>query len=147
MKSNIIEITNLKKSYDKKEIIKGITFAIKRGEICGLVGNNGEGKTTIIRTILGLMKADSGEIKWNMTKNVIGYMPQVCKFIDSKSVEQTLKFFCDLKDYSIDNPLKMCERFHLDRKKKVKMPIINLIHDLIEGKKDKEEMLKFLIQK
>lgn len=60
---NILEVNDLKKSLGKREIIKGISFNIKSGEIFGFLGPNGAGKTTTIRMLVGLIKPTSGEIK------------------------------------------------------------------------------------
>lgn len=60
---NILEVNNLKKTIGKREIIKGITFSIKPGEVFGFLGANGAGKTTTIRMLVGLIKPTSGEVK------------------------------------------------------------------------------------
>lgn len=60
---NVLEVSELKKTLGKREIIKGVSFTIKRGEIFGFLGANGAGKTTTIRMLVGLVKPDSGTIK------------------------------------------------------------------------------------
>lgn len=60
---NVLEVNDLKKSLGKREIIKGVSFSIKAGEIFGFLGANGAGKTTTIRMLVGLIKPDSGTIK------------------------------------------------------------------------------------
>ena len=60
---NIIEIKNLKKKYDDKFELGKIDIAIPKGVIVGLIGENGAGKTTLIKSILNIIKVDSGEIK------------------------------------------------------------------------------------
>lgn len=60
---NVLEVSDLKKSLGKREIIKGVSFTIKSGEIFGFLGANGAGKTTTIRMLVGLIKPDSGTIK------------------------------------------------------------------------------------
>ena len=60
---NVLEVNNLTKSLGKREIIKGISFNIKSGEIFGFLGPNGAGKTTTIRMLVGLINPTSGEIK------------------------------------------------------------------------------------
>lgn len=62
MKNYILEVRNLKKSYDENQVIKGIDFQLESGEILGFVGPNGSGKTTTLKAILGLVKKDQGEI-------------------------------------------------------------------------------------
>lgn len=59
---NMIEVKNLKKSYDKHQVLKGITFTIQEGEVFALLGTNGAGKTTTLECIENLRKYESGEI-------------------------------------------------------------------------------------
>lgn len=58
----LLEISDLRKSYDRVEALKGVSFAVERGEIFGLLGPNGAGKSTTINILLGLILADSGRI-------------------------------------------------------------------------------------
>lgn len=60
---NIIEIKNLKKKYDDKFELGEIDISIQKGVIVGLIGENGAGKTTLIKSMLNIIKIDSGEIK------------------------------------------------------------------------------------
>ena len=60
---NIIEIKNLKKKYDDKFELGKIDIAIPKGVIVGLIGENGAGKTTLIKSMLNIIKIDTGEIK------------------------------------------------------------------------------------
>ena len=59
----MLKITNLRKSFRSKEVLKDVSFEVKKGEIVRLLGNNGAGKTTIINCILKMLKPDSGEIQ------------------------------------------------------------------------------------
>ena len=59
----IIEINNVKKSFNNIKVLDGVTLSISKGEIYGLLGLNGSGKTTLMKIILGLIKKDFGEIK------------------------------------------------------------------------------------
>ena len=65
MNENAISIKNFSLSFGKKKIIDDLSFEIKKGEVFGLLGSNGSGKTSIIRTLLGLYQADSGELLIN----------------------------------------------------------------------------------
>ncbi|TFB19605.1 ABC transporter ATP-binding protein [Filobacillus milosensis] len=58
-----LELKDVKKTISKKEIIKGLSFNVKQGEVYGFIGPNGAGKTTTIRMIVGLMKLSDGDIK------------------------------------------------------------------------------------
>jgi ABC-2 type transport system ATP-binding protein len=59
---NILEVKGVHKKLGRREIIKGISFSIKEGEIFGFLGPNGAGKTTTIRMLVGLIKPDKGSI-------------------------------------------------------------------------------------
>ena len=68
-----IELLNLSKSYEKRQIFKNLSLQIKHGEKVALVGSSGSGKTTLLRLLLGLEEADNGEI--TLTSD-ISYVPQ-----------------------------------------------------------------------
>jgi ABC-2 type transport system ATP-binding protein len=68
--SNVIEVHHLQKSYGQVVAVDGVSFSVQKGEIFGIVGPNGAGKTTTIETIMGLRKADGGQI------SVLGLDPQ-----------------------------------------------------------------------
>lgn len=63
MVEHTIEIVNLHKSMGKKEVIKGLNFSIRKGEVFGLIGPNGAGKTTTIRMMVGLIGITEGEVR------------------------------------------------------------------------------------
>lgn len=60
MKTNIIKAENLKKSYGTLEVLKGVDFTVKRGEIFALLGSNGAGKTTVVKILSTLLRGDGG---------------------------------------------------------------------------------------
>ncbi len=65
MKNSIIQIKEVKKSYKDIEVLKGVDFEVEQGEIFALLGSNGSGKTTMIRIMTTLLKADAGRIVIN----------------------------------------------------------------------------------
>ncbi len=80
-----IQISNLKKYYSKIDAVNGVTFSVNEGEMFGLVGPDGAGKTTTIRVLCGLLNPDSGLInvsglditkKRKHVQNQIGYLSQ-----------------------------------------------------------------------
>lgn len=73
----VLEVNNLSKSLDNKEILKNINLKIFEGEIVGLIGPNGAGKTTLIKTILNLYKPNSGSV-------------QICGYSVKNNLEQAL---------------------------------------------------------
>jgi ABC-2 type transport system ATP-binding protein len=65
MKKNIIEVKNVKKSYKDVEVLKGVDFEVEQGGIFALLGSNGAGKTTMIKIMATLLKADAGSVVIN----------------------------------------------------------------------------------
>ncbi|RUA06723.1 MAG: ABC-F family ATPase [Gammaproteobacteria bacterium] len=72
---NIIEVEGLNKSFDGVEVLKDIHFLFEVGERIAIIGQNGTGKTTLLRTLVGEIEADKGKIKWSENVN-IGYYAQ-----------------------------------------------------------------------
>ncbi|SHF32970.1 ABC-2 type transport system ATP-binding protein [Seinonella peptonophila] len=62
MSNAVISVKGLKKSFKDKEVLKGVDFEVRRGEIFALLGSNGAGKTTTVNILSTLMKLDSGEV-------------------------------------------------------------------------------------
>ncbi|MGL4878583.1 ABC transporter ATP-binding protein [Paraclostridium dentum] len=72
MKKNIIEVKGLKKAYKNVEVLKGVDIEVEQGKIFALLGSNGAGKTTMIRIMATLLKADAGSViinNFNIEKN------------------------------------------------------------------------------
>ncbi len=61
----MIEVEDLQFSYNKKKVVNGVSFNLNSGEILGLLGPNGSGKTTIIKLVGGILKRQGGLIKIN----------------------------------------------------------------------------------
>jgi ABC-2 type transport system ATP-binding protein len=78
----MIQVKNLVKHYARVRAVDGVSFSVGRGEVFGLLGPNGAGKTTIIRTMMDIIKPDSGTIRLldqpvtEATKSRIGYLPE-----------------------------------------------------------------------
>ncbi|MBQ3986151.1 MAG: ATP-binding cassette domain-containing protein, partial [Oscillospiraceae bacterium] len=62
---NAIEIKDLKMNFGKDEVLKGITHSFEKGKVHGIVGNNGSGKTVMMKCICGFLKPTSGTVKVN----------------------------------------------------------------------------------
>ncbi|MCW8813154.1 MAG: ABC transporter ATP-binding protein [Ignavibacteriaceae bacterium] len=109
--NSIIKIENLNKSYDKIVAVNNLNLNINEGEMFGLVGPDGAGKTTTIRILCGLLKPDSGTIeilysdlkkKKKEIQNQIGYLSQKFSLYGDLSVDENIEFFADIhnvKDY------------------------------------------------
>jgi lipopolysaccharide export system ATP-binding protein len=98
---NIIRVNDLKKSFKKRNVVKGVSFYIQEGEVVGLLGPNGAGKTTTFYMIVGFIQADSGTIHLNdeeitpvpMFKRArmgIGYLAQEASVFRKLTVEQNV---------------------------------------------------------
>jgi ABC-2 type transport system ATP-binding protein len=78
----MLELDGLTKRYGDKLALSNLSFTVRPGEVYGFVGANGAGKTTAMRIMLGVLSADSGEVRWNgrpvtfETRRRFGYMPE-----------------------------------------------------------------------
>ena len=90
----MIEIKGLEKRFGQLEVLKGIDLSIRSGEVTAVVGPNAAGKTTLMKIILGLTKADAGSVdvlgvrlngQWAYREE-IGYMAQIARFPDNITV-------------------------------------------------------------
>jgi len=87
-------IENLYKKMGGKQILNGINLSVEKGEILGLVGKSGAGKTVLIKIIIGFLKPDKGEIKINSKSEYpIGYSMQENAIYENLTVLQNLKYF------------------------------------------------------
>ena len=87
---NILNASNISKSYVEETLFDNIKVTLNSGDTVGLVGRNGEGKTTLLRLLAGLEKPSEGIISWK--KNVrIGYLNQIPDYENDTSVYQCLK--------------------------------------------------------
>ena len=120
MSDIMLEIQKLNKSYRKRKIINNLNMTVYKGDIYGFLGANGEGKTTTIRMITSLIKADSGDIiingksvincKNEAVKN-IGAMVEAPKFYENMSgyeyLELMAKIMPGISDLDIQNVLDL----------------------------------------
>ncbi|MDA0746294.1 MAG: ABC transporter ATP-binding protein [bacterium] len=103
--ANAIQIETFQKSYGTVEAVNDVSLAIREGELFGLIGPDGAGKTTLMRSVCTLLKPDAGSIRV-LGKDVVaeraairatlGYMPQRFSLYQDLSVAQNLRFFADL---------------------------------------------------
>jgi ABC-2 type transport system ATP-binding protein len=118
---NPIVINNLKKSYGMVPAVKEVSFEVQTGEIFGLIGPDGAGKTTIIRTIVSLLDADEGEIFFKgrkiqgntkFVRSNIGYMPQRFSLYRDLTVEENLRFFGDLFQVPVETQNELMQKLY-----------------------------------
>ena len=123
---NLVEVKDIKKNYEKKEAVRGISFNIKEDEILGLLGPNGCGKTTTIGMLLGLLKPTSGEIFINghvLEGNRIKILEQI-NFI-SPYIELPKKLTVKQNLIVYSKLYKIKKAFFFDNKRKIKIIVIS----------------------
>ncbi len=123
---DLLEIKNVSKSFDKKEILKDINLTISSGKIVGLLGKNGVGKTTLIKLINDLLTPTSGEIlvKGNKigveSKKVISYLPERTYLNKQMKVSEVINYFKDFyQDFDSDKAEKLLKDLDLDINQKL----------------------------
>ena len=143
-------VKDLKKKFDKKEVLKGLNFKFEKGKIYGLLGRNGAGKTTFFNCLNEDIEIDSGEfyieennIKRKIQPEDIGYVlstPVVPEFLTGR---EFLKFFLDINKDKIKN-LKTIDKY-FDFMKIEKEDRDKLLKDYSHGMKNKMQMLVNII--
>jgi len=103
----ILSLAGIRKGFPGKEVLKSIELQIAPGELLALVGNNGQGKTTLMKLILGLLTPDAGEILINgetvtasrttTQKALFGYLPETTAFYPNLTGQETLSYLSSLK--------------------------------------------------
>lgn len=101
----LIDVQDVSKDFGSLTAVSHVSFGVKRGDICGLVGSDGAGKTTLLRMIATMIRPTSGNIflgGLNVTtrkahvKAALGYMPQRFGLYQDLTVSENLDFFMDI---------------------------------------------------
>ena len=122
----LLEIKDLSKFFDKKEVLKSVNLKVSEGKIVGLLGKNGAGKTTLIKLINDLLTPTAGDIlvKGNKvgieSKKIISYLPERTYLNKSMRVIDVLNYFKDFYDnFDKDKALKLLKDLDLDVNEKI----------------------------
>lgn len=122
----LLECKNVSKTFDNKEILHNINLNIEPGKIIGLLGKNGQGKTTLIKLINDLLTPTSGEIcikgkKVGVeSKKIISYLPERTYLDKSMTVEEIITYFKDFYDnFDAEKAHKLLKDLNLDTKEKL----------------------------
>lgn len=125
--SNIIEVSKLSKEYGKKQVLTDINFTIGEGQIIGLLGPNGCGKTTLIKILNGLLQDYKGIVRIDdnipntYTKSIISYLPEKTYLSKWMTVKDTIEIFRDFyKDFNENKARDMLQTMKLDLNQKTK---------------------------
>lgn len=109
----MFKVSEIKKSFKNKEVLKGVSFTIEEGDKVALLGNNGAGKSTLLKIIAGQLEANAGRIETPLDfQTEIGMMPQGDILIDDLKVGDLVLLKCymnQLENIDIDALLKMVE--------------------------------------
>ena len=146
----MLSVSNLSKKYSEKDILKNISFFIPDGTICGLIGKNGSGKTTIFHSILQFVKYE-GTIKLNnqaidqSTYSKIGYLPEERSLIPKMTVFNQVSYLASLKGLSKGKVAELLPIW-MDRLQ-VKGKTTDLIKNLSKGNQQKIQLIVTLIHR
>jgi ABC-2 type transport system ATP-binding protein len=124
MKGIAIQVKDLKKSYKKTEVLKGVDFSVQRGEIFALLGSNGAGKTTVVKILSTLLKADNGSVSVNglnvfrqpeKVRESISLTGQFAAVDEVLTGRENLKMIAKLRGIANENQIvdNLLERFGL----------------------------------
>ncbi len=142
--SKMVELHNISKSYEEKELLKNFNYSFKKGERIGIIGKNGTGKSTFLNILTGAIEPDSGKVVIGETIK-FGYYTQAG--IEVKPGQKVIEVIREFGDYI---PLKkgrqisaqqLLERFLFDRKKQY-----DFVEKLSGGEKKRLYLCTVLIQ-
>ena len=119
----MIEIQNISKKFGKLEVLKGVNLLCKKGECIALIGPNGCGKTTLIKSILGMVLPDNGSIVFNgksvvgefIYREKIGYMPQIGRYPDNMTIGQIIEMIKKIRNTNNELDEDLLKAFELEK--------------------------------
>ena len=141
-------VKNLVKIYEGKKVVNNVSFKVNQGNVYGILGRNGAGKTTIIRMILNIINKDSGEIlfkgnKIDLLKSKIGYLPEERIIYNKNTVKGYLTYFAKLSGLKTKEAKDIInywiERFNLEDKYN------KVLDTLSKGNKQKVQIIATII--
>lgn len=113
----MIQATHLSKSFGSTHAVQNVSLSVAAGEIYGLVGPDGAGKTTTLRLLVGALKADTGEIsicgydirrQGEQARSQIGYLSQRFSLYEDLTVLENIRFFAEVRGLKRDEWLPRC---------------------------------------
>ncbi len=129
-----LELKNIHKSFNGKEVLKGVNFSVESGRALGLLGRNGAGKTTSIRIIMDIFHANEGEVlldgkAFEPSKNQVGYLPEERGMYPKKTVLEQMIYFAKLRGFdktkAVENSKKWLGRLKVTEYEKRKMDTLS----------------------
>jgi ABC-2 type transport system ATP-binding protein len=124
----MIEVSNLDKRFDKVQALSALDLRVKKGSIYGLVGTNGAGKTTALKHIVGILRADGGTVRIEgadvyenlKIKESIGFIPDDLYFFNMYSLRDSARFCSRVyPHWNWDDYRRMLADFELDERRRL----------------------------
>jgi len=117
----MIGLRGICKAFGRYQALRGVTIDFEPGKMTALLGPNGSGKTTAIKTLLGLVRPNAGAVEWNgrhingdfAFREEIGYMPQIAHFPENLTIREFLAMIGDIRRTRPVRYSGMMERFEL----------------------------------
>lgn len=129
-----LELRDVHKSFEGKEVLKGVNFCVESGRALGLLGRNGAGKTTTIRIIMDIFRANEGGVfldgkPFEPSKNQVGYLPEERGMYPKQTVLDQMVYFAKLrgldKKAAVANAKKWLARLEVDEYEKRKLDTLS----------------------
>lgn len=119
----MIKIQNLNKKFGKLNVLNDVNIVFEKGQCVALIGPNGCGKTTLIKSILGMVIPDNGLIEFNgksilgdyLYREKIGYMPQIGRYPDNMTIGQIIEMIKKVRNSSVQLDEDLIHAFELEK--------------------------------
>src|SRR5699024_8641671 len=143
----VLSVNHLEKAFKDKQVLKSISFEVRKGEIMAILDPNGARKSTTIRSIMGIIYPDHGEINFEnhseIPRHKIGYLPEERGLYKNVKVMDILLYLAELKDYPMkkakERALHYLKKFDLEGKDNVTM------EELSKGMSQKVQFISSII--
>lgn len=126
MSTTILEIKSATKKFGKIKALDKISLKLEKGKVLGLLGPNGTGKTTLLKSIVGLVKLDSGEILIDgknpsvETKKIVSFLPDSNYLLENLTVKESIKLFNEFyDDFDLEKCHRLITKMNIDKNLKV----------------------------
>lgn len=117
---NVLVLKNVTKSYGKKVALNNLNLSVNTGKIIGLLGPNGSGKTTFIKTVMRIIRHQIGEIYVCgdpvsfTTRSHVSFMPDREFLYDTMSIQDSINYYKDMfSDFNVDKAMYLCGKLNL----------------------------------